>query len=114
MTLPSLSFLGKDEIAFHGWWKLTIPLDRKSKKARMLSDSERLRFMVESLPVMELSIRATNCLESVGITTVRDLVLRTEDELLEIPNFGETTLHEVQSKLEERGLQLGMTLPEQL
>jgi DNA-directed RNA polymerase subunit alpha len=56
-------------------------------------------------------VRATNCLESEGITTVRDLVIRNDDELLEVRNFGETTLKEVKAKLAERGLALGMKLP---
>lgn len=61
-----------------------------------------------SLAELELSVRATNCLESEGITTVRDLVIRTDEELLEVRNFGETTLKEVKQKLQERGLHLGM------
>ena len=64
-----------------------------------------------SLAELELSVRATNCLESEGITTVRDLVIRTDDELLEVRNFGETTLKEVKAKLQDRGLSLGMKLP---
>src|SRR5207248_5831676 len=64
-----------------------------------------------SLAELELSVRATNCLESEGITTVRDLVIRTDEELLEVRNFGETTLKEVKQKLAERGLHLGMKLP---
>ena len=67
-----------------------------------------------SLAELELSVRATNCLESEGITTVRDLVIRTDEELLEVRNFGETTLKEVKLKLEERGLKLGMKLPSSL
>jgi len=67
-----------------------------------------------SLAELELSVRATNCLESEGITTVRDLVIRNDEELLEVRNFGETTLKEVKIKLEERGLRLGMKLPTSL
>ena len=52
-----------------------------------------------SLAELELSVRATNCLESENITTVRDLVRRSEDQLLEVRNFGETTLTEVREKL---------------
>ena len=63
-----------------------------------------------SLAELELSVRATNCLESEGITTVRDLVIRTDEELLEVRNFGETTLREVKQKLTERGLALGMKI----
>jgi len=64
-----------------------------------------------SLAELELSVRATNCLESEGITTVRDLVIRNDQELLEVRNFGETTLREVKAKLQERGLALGMKMP---
>ena len=64
-----------------------------------------------SLSELELSVRATNCLETENITTVRDLVSRTPEELLEVRNFGETTLTEVQEKLSDLGLRLGMRLP---
>src|SRR5262249_7838918 len=71
-------------------------------------DHELERKLNMSLAELELSVRATNCLESEGITTVRDLVIRTDEELLEVRNFGETTLREVKQKLAERGLHLGM------
>ena len=64
-----------------------------------------------SLAELDLSVRATNCLESENITTVRDLVTRTEEQLLEVRNFGETTLAEVREKLSDIGLRLGMRLP---
>src|SRR4051812_35993277 len=64
-----------------------------------------------TLAEMKLSVRATNCLESENIHTVRDLVRRNEDQLLEVRNFGETTLNEVQEKLSELGLRLGMRVP---
>jgi DNA-directed RNA polymerase subunit alpha len=64
-----------------------------------------------NLSELKLSVRASNCLESENIHTVRDLVRRNEDQLLEVRNFGETTLHEVQEKLAELGLRLGMRVP---
>jgi DNA-directed RNA polymerase subunit alpha len=64
-----------------------------------------------SLAEMKLSVRAMNCLESERIHTVRDLLQRTEDQLLEVRNFGETTLKEVKQKLQERGMHLGMKMP---
>ena len=64
-----------------------------------------------SLAELDLSVRATNCLESENITTVRDLVAHTEDQLLEVRNFGETTLVEVREKLQQIGLHMGMRLP---
>jgi DNA-directed RNA polymerase subunit alpha len=71
-------------------------------------DAELERKLGMSLAELELSVRATNCLESEGITTVRDLVSRSEDQLLQVRNFGETTLKEVRAKLHEIGLDLGM------
>lgn len=66
-----------------------------------------------SLAELNLSVRATNCLESEGINTVRDLVGRSEDQLLQVRNFGETTLHEVRERLQEHGLSLGMKTQQQ-
>lgn len=73
-------------------------------------DSDLERQLNMSLAELELSVRATNCLETEGITTVRDLVIRSDEELLEVRNFGETTLREVKQKLIERGLSLGIKL----
>jgi DNA-directed RNA polymerase subunit alpha len=61
-----------------------------------------------SLAELKLSVRAMNCLETENINTVRDLVQKTEDQLLEVRNFGDTTLTEVKEKLNELGLYLGM------
>lgn len=66
-----------------------------------------------NLPLSELklSVRASNCLESENIHTLRDLVIRSEEQLLEVRNFGETTLNEVKERLADLGLRLGMRLP---
>ena len=90
-----------------------LPIDERADAAVSVDgvDTELERKLNMSLAELELSVRATNCLESEGITTVRDLVIRTDEELLEVRNFGETTLKEVKQKLEERGLRLGMKLP---
>ena len=64
-----------------------------------------------TLSDLNLSVRATNCLENENITTVRELVVRNEDSLLEVRNFGETTLNEVKEKLTAIGLRLGMRIP---
>jgi len=64
-----------------------------------------------SLAELNLSVRAMNCLESENIHTVRDLVVRNPDQLLEVRNFGDTTLKEVTEKLTSLGLRLGMRVP---
>ena len=60
---------------------------------------------------LRLSVRAANCMEAGAIFNVRDLVQRTEDDLMEIRNFGETTLIEIRQVLDELGLHLGMKVP---
>ena len=64
-----------------------------------------------SISELNLSVRASNCLEAEHIMFVRDLVTRSEDQLLEVRNFGETTLAEVRQKLRDLGLHLGMRIP---
>jgi DNA-directed RNA polymerase subunit alpha len=88
-----------------------VALEERADQAAVVLDPELERKLNMSLAELELSVRATNCLETEGITSVRDLVIRTDEELLEVRNFGETTLKEVKAKLAERGLHLGMKLP---
>ena len=60
----------------------------------------------------ELSVRSRNCLRKMNINTIGDLLNITEVELLSYKNFGETSLREVKTILESKGLQLGMALEE--
>ena len=68
----------------------------------------RLGMLVSDL---RLSLRANNCLVEAGIATLRELVSRTREDLLELRNFGETTLEEIEGKLREHGMHLGMHVP---
>ena len=63
-----------------------------------------------ALPIgeLELSVRASHCLEGEGIRNVGDLVALDEEKLLLVRNFGRTSLDEVKRKLGELGLTLGM------
>lgn len=61
---------------------------------------------------LELSVRSRKCLQRLGITTVGDLMARSENELLAIRNFGSTSLSEIKRRLTELGLSLaGGTAP---
>jgi len=62
------------------------------------------------LAELELSVRASNCLESVKMETVGELVRLSEGELLKIRSFGRTSLREVKRKLADLGLSLGMAV----
>lgn len=57
---------------------------------------------------LELSVRAANCMREEGLETVAELCRRSKDDLLVVKNFGKTTLKEIEKKLEELGLSLGM------
>ena len=57
------------------------------------------------------SVRCMNALDQEGIQTVRELVSRTPDQLLDIRNFGDQSLSEVREKMTELGLRLGMRVP---
>ena len=57
---------------------------------------------------LELSVRASNCLESVKVETVRQLVQMADADLLKIRSFGKTSLREIKRKLADIGLSLGM------
>lgn len=59
---------------------------------------------------LDLSVRANNCLESAKITAVRDLVQKTDGDLLKVRSFGKTSLREVKRRLADLGLSLGMDL----
>ena len=61
-----------------------------------------------ALPIEELSlsVRSYNCLKREGVNTVSDLVLKTEQELMDIRNFGQKSIDEVKAKLDELGLGL--------
>ena len=59
---------------------------------------------------LDLSVRANNCLESAKIGSVRDLVKKTDADLLKVRSFGKTSLREVKRKLADLGLSLGMDL----
>src|ERR687886_682051 len=63
---------------------------------------------MENFPIeeLELGVRSYNCLKRVGIETIGDLVVKTENELAAIPNFGKKSIEEVKETLQQHGLTL--------
>ncbi|HSU81077.1 MAG TPA: DNA-directed RNA polymerase subunit alpha [Thermoanaerobaculia bacterium] len=61
---------------------------------------------------LDLSVRSANSLKNANIHTLRDLVRRTEKDMLETKNFGKKSLEEVQEVLDKLGLSLGMDVPD--
>jgi DNA-directed RNA polymerase subunit alpha len=68
------------------------------------SEEEVKKKVVVSVAELDLSVRASNCLEYANIKTVDELVTKEEEELLELKNFGKTTLVEIKKKLNQLGL----------
>jgi DNA-directed RNA polymerase subunit alpha len=63
-----------------------------------------------SVNEIELSVRAANCLNNANITTVGQLAMKTEQEMLKYRNFGKKSLNEIKEKLAGLGLSLGMNI----
>ena len=59
---------------------------------------------------LELSVRSANCLKNAGIRTLRELVQKTEKDMLETKNFGRKSLNEIKEILREKGLAFGMKI----
>jgi DNA-directed RNA polymerase subunit alpha len=79
--------------------------EEKTKKLRDL--------LAQSVDIIELSIRAQNCLRVAKIKSIGDLVQKREQDLLKVKNFGKKSLNEIGKKLKELELSLGMELPPQ-
>jgi DNA-directed RNA polymerase subunit alpha len=77
---------------------------------RALIDPELQSKLSMTVQELDLSVRANNCLESAKIQNVRDLVKKTDADLLKVRSFGKTSLREVKRKLADLGLSLGMDL----
>jgi DNA-directed RNA polymerase subunit alpha len=73
--------------------------DEKAKLKKLLN---------MSVNEIELSVRAANCLNNANITTVGQLALKTEQEMLKYRNFGKKSLNEIKEKLNSLNLSLGM------
>ncbi len=88
--------------------------DRVSDEAAAAAgvDEELIRKLNTPVSELDLSVRASNCLESARIEYVAQLVTQTDADLLKLRSFGRTSLREVKRKLQDISLDLGITLPE--
>src|SRR6266699_3878097 len=92
-------FVGYDKDAVEFEEAETKQDDEKSKLKKLLN---------MSVNEIELSVRAANCLNNANITTVGQLAMKTEAEMLKYRNFGKKSLNEIKEKLSALGLTLGM------
>jgi DNA-directed RNA polymerase subunit alpha len=82
-------------------------VDITTEPARIGVANEHLDKSVEEL---ELSVRSYNCLKNANIRTIRELVQKTETDMLKTKNFGRKSLNEIKEILQTMGLSLGMKL----
>ncbi len=71
-------------------------------------DDELQMLLDRPISELELSVRARNCLDSASLSSLRELVTMSENEVMKLKNLGKTSLTEIKSRLAERGLSLGM------
>lgn len=74
---------------------------------------QREKYLSKPVAELELSVRSSNCLEAAQITTIRDLVVKTEQDMLKFRNFGRKSLNEIKDFLANMGLSLGMELEDE-
>ncbi len=98
---------------FVGYDKNAVEFEEE--EARQDDDKAKLRKLLNmSVNEIELSVRAANCLNNANITTVGQLAMKTEAEMLKYRNFGKKSLNEIKEKLATLGLSLGMNLDNNL
>src|SRR5215469_18342017 len=92
---------------FVGYDKNAVEFEEAADK----QDEEKVKLKKQlnmSVNEIELSVRAANCLNNANITTVGQLAMKTEQEMLKYRNFGKKSLNEIKEKLSSLGLSLGM------
>ena len=82
--------------------------------APVMSGEQVNAWLGKSVEELELSVRANNCLRNANITTIGELVQRTEAELMKTKNFGKKSLQEIKDELARIGLSLGMRLEQEV
>ena len=93
---------------FVGYDKNAVEFEQEADK----QDEEKTKLkklLNMSVNEIELSVRAANCLNNANITTVGQLAMKSEQEMLKYRNFGKKSLNEIKDKLSALGLSLGMT-----
>ncbi|MGA2220865.1 MAG: DNA-directed RNA polymerase subunit alpha [Verrucomicrobiia bacterium] len=86
----------------------SMVIEFEEAEERVSAEQAKLRKILNmSVNEIELSVRAANCLNNANITTVGQLAMKTEQEMLKYRNFGKKSLNEIKEKLAGLGLELG-------
>ncbi len=105
--LQSSAILRHHLDVFVGYDDTKIEFDETPEEVSQ--ENTRLKKLLNmSVNEIELSVRAANCLNNANITTVGQLAMKSEQEMLKYRNFGKKSLNEIKDKLQQLGLGLGM------
>jgi len=89
---------------------LDDPVEAQPEQDADVVPSEANEHLDKSVEELELSVRSYNCLKNANIRTIRELVQKSEPEMLRTKNFGRKSLNEIKEILQSMGLGLGMRL----
>src|ERR1700753_2205719 len=101
------SILKKHFEPFYNYDENAVQFD-ETPQAQSQENQKMKKLLTMSVNEIELSVRAANCLNNANITTVGQLAMKTESEMLKYRNFGKKSLNEIKEKLSQLGLSLGM------
>jgi len=101
------SILKKHFEPFYGYDENAVHFDETAPQQN-LENVKLKKLLNMSVNEIELSVRAANCLNNANITTVGQLAMKSEAEMLKYRNFGKKSLNEIKEKLTQLGLSLGM------
>jgi DNA-directed RNA polymerase subunit alpha len=105
--IEASSILRKHIEPFYDYDEKLVAFDETPQQQSQ--ENQKLKKLLNmSVNEIELSVRAANCLNNANITTVGQLSMKTEQEMLKYRNFGKKSLNEIKDKLQQLGLTLGM------
>ena len=99
---------------FVQYFELGTATTSESAAAAARVDEELISKLKMPVTELDLSVRASNCLESANLATVIEVVSKTEADLLKVRSFGKTSLREVKRKLAGMSLSLGMAISSEI
>lgn len=105
-------YSAEESFCRHRFQQVSEPREKEYYQMFLELTAERLNNLPKETPLgltieeLDLSVRAYNCLKRAGITTVGDIISKTEDEMMKVRNLGRKSLEEVVHKLHELGLGL--------
>lgn len=90
-----------------GHLELFIDLSETTKNTQVMvekEESKKEKVLEMSIEELELSVRSYNCLKRANISTVEDLISKSESEMMKVRNLGKKSFDEVTAKLHSLGL----------